>query len=150
MPDKVNEEQREESKVKDDVDKNETTSFELQNAREEAEKKVRFVKELAREKRRKEFKKFLAEAFINRQGVYVWAFSSVFWLCIVFTVFSIYTKKYTMQIVAKCYREQIEMESVKPILDAQEEADKIISEARKKAKLIIKAANTEVGKTSDN
>lgn len=119
------------------------SSIDIETANIEARKKLNYVKELRAQKRKQDFKNFLRDAFVNKHGVFVWCFSCFFWLIVCFLIFTRLTVTYTEQIVQKCYEEQLKKDLEQPLIEANLEAERIIKEAREKAKKIIDTAKAE-------
>lgn len=136
----------EEQKKDPEIDYIEPGDIDIETANIEARKKLAELKELKAKKRKQDFKNFLKDAFINKHGVFVWLFSSVFWLLFCFLLFTRFTITYTEQIVQKCYENELKKELEAPILEANIEAENILKEAREKAKKIINAAKAETDK----
>lgn len=136
----------EEQKKDPEINYVEPGDIDIETANIEARKKLAELKELKAKKRKQDIKIFLNEAFVNKHGVFVWLFSSVFWLFFCFFIFTRFTITYTEQIVQKCYENELKKELEAPILEANIEAENILKEAREKAKKIINAAKAETDK----
>lgn len=136
----------EEQKKDPEIDYIEPGDIDIETANIEARKKLAELKELKAKKRKQDIKNFFNEAFVNKHGVFVWLFSSVFWLLFCFVLFTRFTITYTEQIVQKCYENELKKELEAPILEANIEAEYILKEAREKAKKIINAAEAEIDK----
>lgn len=136
----------EEQKKDPEINYVEPGDIDIETANIEARKKLAELKELKAKKRKQDIKIFLNEAFVNKHGVFVWLFSSVFWLLFCFFIFTRFTITYTEQIVQKCYENELKKELEAPILEANIEAENILKEAREKAKKIINAAKAETDK----
>lgn len=136
----------EEQKKDPEINYIEPGDIDIETANIEARKKLAELKELKAKKRKQDIKIFLNEAFVNKHGVFVWLFSSVFWLFFCFFIFTRFTITYTEQIVQKCYENELKKELEAPILEANIEAENILKEAREKAKKIINAAKAETDK----
>lgn len=119
------------------------TSIDIETANIEARKKLNYVKELKAQKRKQDFKNFLKEAFVNKHGVFVWLFCSIFWFLLAFGIFTRLIITYTEQIVQKCYEKELKKELEEPLIQANLEADRIRKEAREQAEKIINAAKAE-------
>lgn len=117
--------------------------LDIETANIEARKKLAQLKELKAKKRKQDLKNFFKEAFVNKHGVFVWIFSSVFWLLLCFLIFTKFTITYTEQIVQKCYEKELQKDLEEPLLQAHVEAEQIIKDARDKAKKIIETAKAE-------
>lgn len=101
------------------------------------------AKRLKKEKFKQDIEQYFHDAFVNKHGVIVWLISSIVWFFIAFGTFYRYTKLYTVELVKTAYENELKKELEKPLIKANEEAAKIISDAKKKAQKIIDMANAE-------